>query len=150
MLGKHCPKLPWPCIITACMSYLTMEGLNKEHETNKLLPVRRIWEGTKGGRGCQPIICSANLPETLVLETTLINRYVHFQEGSWIILQGQNDWPEATQKENPITIKPKTASLMTAQSLEFPYSPALHLAPIPNIFFCFVSMCSSLDNSFEW
>ena len=55
MLGKHCPKLPWPCIITACMSYLTMEGLNKEHETNKLLPVRRIWEGTKGRRRCQSI-----------------------------------------------------------------------------------------------
>ena len=56
MLGKHCPKLPTLAMHNNCLlSYLTMGGPDKEHETNKLLPVRRIWEGTKGRRRCQPI-----------------------------------------------------------------------------------------------
>ena len=36
---------------------------------------RRILEGSKGGRRHQPITCPANLSETLMLETILIERW---------------------------------------------------------------------------
>ena len=41
---------------------------------------RRIWEGPKGGRRYQPIICPTNLPESFMLESILNKRCTHHLE----------------------------------------------------------------------
>ena len=47
---------------------------------SSMIQLGRLWEEPKGGRRCQPIICPANLPETLTLESIMAERYIHYQE----------------------------------------------------------------------
>ena len=57
-------------------------------------------QGSKEG-GCQPIICPTNLPETIVLEFILAERYMHMSERALSHTkkgQGQDDWSEGTWK----------------------------------------------------
>ena len=70
-------------------SYLTPGDPDKEHRTDKLPPVRSTWEGPKGGERHQPIICPANLPETLTLEIILAERCRGHQALDQIWAQGR-------------------------------------------------------------
>lgn len=102
-------RLLWPgSIITACMSYHTTGGPKKEHRANKLLP--------KGG-GTPAHTCPAKPPETFMLKPIVAEGRLHSQ-GLWVRPNRgnkQEDWPEKTQKANPITIKPETVSLLAEQ-----------------------------------
>jgi len=57
------------------MSCFTIQGSNKEKDaaakTNQENSVRGGGVDAEGGRRCQPIICPANLPGTLALESFL-------------------------------------------------------------------------------
>lgn len=55
------------------MSGLATGGSNKEL-------TGRIREGPKGGRRCQLIICPANLPEALTLESILAKTFMCLQK----------------------------------------------------------------------
>ena len=63
--------LPWPGkIVATCMSYFTTGGPGKERGTNKLPPMGRIRERSKGEKRHQSI-CPANLPESFSLESIM-------------------------------------------------------------------------------
>ena len=128
------------------MSYLEIRGPDNEHSSLCQKVTRRIWEGLEGGWRCQSVF-PMNLPESFSMLHILAERCTHHQEGPWVRLDlSQVRWLARDNLEtNPITIKPKTASRMAEQ---FPGSPGLHRAPLPNNAFCFVGTCVSLDNSF--
>ena len=71
--------------ITACIRCLTAEGPNEQHGTNKLLPepAEKYRRGQKREERPAHDI-SANLPETLMLESILSERCVYHQEGPWV------------------------------------------------------------------
>ena len=60
-----------------------------------------VWEGPQRGRGHQPIMCPACLSETLVMKSTLAERYAP-PPGRTLSQtrygHKQDDWPETTQK----------------------------------------------------
>ena len=65
----------------------------------------------------QPITCPAKPPETFMLKPIVAEGRLHSQ-GLWVRpnrANKQEDWPEKTQKANPITIKPETVSLLAEQ-----------------------------------
>ena len=78
-----------------------------------------------------------HFPESFSLAFILAERRVHHQQGPWIRIIGQKN-PET----NPITIKPETEVLLGSLTL----LPSAE-APFPSNISCFVSMCTSLDNS---
>ena len=149
MLGNCGPKL---LTLGTCISCLKTGGPNKEHRTDKLppKPTRRIREGPKRGRRRQLIICPANLPKTLMLESILTERGAHHQEGPWVGPNtGQARWLARDNLEtDPTSINPETAG----HKAELSYSLTLLLsAPVPfstKSFIYFVSTCVSLDSSF--
>ena len=100
-----------------------------------LLPAGIIWEGPKGGRRCQPIICLANLPESFALESILAERRTHHQEGPWVRpnMSQTRGLARDNPKTNPITIKPETVSHVAEQVSWVPllcYFPSGHPFPI--------------------
>ena len=84
------------CFCVHSFYFLTIRGLGKKCETNKLLPTERIWESSKGERRCQ-LIWSINLPGSSLLES-----YLH-----WVMcipprrILSQNDWLQTTWKWIP-------------------------------------------------
>ena len=60
----------------------------------------------------EEMLCPANLPEALTLESILAERCVHYWEGAWITPNmGQAQWLAWDNPEtNLIAIKPETAS----------------------------------------
>ena len=79
----------------------------------------------------QPITCPAKPPETFMLKPIVAEGRLHSQ-GLWVRpnrANKQEDWPEKTQKANPITIKPETTAMWQISSPGFPYLAALYLGP---------------------
>ena len=95
---------------------------------------RRIQEGPKGGRRHQHIKCLANLPETLTLEFILAETCEQCQEGllsQTKYVNKQDDWPETTQKDNPVTLKPEIVNHMAEQ---LSWVPSLYSSLIKYVF----------------
>ena len=62
---------PWPdTMVSTYISYLITGGPGKKCRTNKLPPIRRIWERSKRVRRHQSIY-PTNLPESFLLESIL-------------------------------------------------------------------------------
>ena len=132
-------------------SCLTTGGPDKQQVPVPLLNTnRRIWEGPKGGRRHQPIICPAHLPEALTLEATLTERCMHGQEGPWVRAHtGQaRRLARTNPKTNPINIKPE-ASRHMAEWFSRISSPSCSRWPqlLPNKVLCSVSRCISSEKS---
>ena len=119
-------------IITTCMSSLTTGGPDNEHSaatTNQPgeFGSQRREETPVHNMSCQP---SRNPPAGNHLDWEM-----HTPSGKALNRtkygHRQDDWPETTQKANPITIKPETASHVAEQ---------LSWVPLP--------CCSLLERSF--
>ena len=119
LLGNHWPKLPTLANYDDNHLHELSHSRSSRQGTwccqGKL--TRRIWEGPKGERRCQPIICPTNLPESFALEPFLAERCMHHQEGPWVRPNmGQTRWLARDNPEtNSITIKPETVSHMAEQ-----------------------------------
>lgn len=71
----------------------------------------------------QPITCPANPPETFMLKSIVAERRLH-SRGLWVRPNRgnkQEDWPQKTQKANPMTRKPETVSPLAEQFCWFSY-----------------------------
>ena len=78
-------------------------------EVKETFPTKHAQKGSSGvkkGRGLQPIICPANLPETFMLESILAKRCIGEvceSDQIWACSKmKQDDWAEGTQKIVPI------------------------------------------------
>ena len=101
LLGKHtdwnCPS--WPgTIVTICMNCFMTGGPGKEHGTNKPSPTRRVQERSKGDTTCPTTSQNPSLWHPSWLNEVCTTR--------------KNSESEWLAKDNPITIKPETASHM--------------------------------------
>ena len=94
----------------------------------------------------EEILCPANLPEALTLESILAERCVHHWEGPWITPNmGQAQWLARDNPEtNLIAIKPETASHLASGVATALYPTALF--PVKSL--ALSAHVSSMGNSF--
>ena len=102
---------------TICVSYFIIGGSDKEHETNKTVPTRRIWENSS----------HMEIPHVLPPPRILLAG-IHL---GWAMCAppgrtlSQNDCPEATWKLIPSPKKTRLQATWQSSPPGFPYLPAL-------------------------
>ena len=92
----------------------------------------------------EEMLCSANLPESSSLESILVERCTHHQDGPPVRMISQRQPGNSSHHHKTWECKPcGRAALLGSLNLLL-----CTWAPLPNKVFCFISKCVSSKNSF--